>query len=185
MIWLVVGLALWSGAHYFKRLAPKARKGMGDAAKAMVAAASIMAVVLMVIGYRMAETTVHWTLPAWAWHINNLLMVVAVLLMPLGRSKSRLNGVIRHPMLTGVVLWAVAHLLVNGDTPSLVLFGGMGLWAIGAMLLINRAVPKWVPPKRGTAAVDLRLVAVSAIAFVAIVGLHLWLGPSPVPGLAL
>jgi uncharacterized membrane protein len=185
MIWLIVGLLLWSGAHYFKRLAPKARKGMGDSAKAMVAAASIMAIVLMVIGYRMAETTVLWTLPAWVWHINNLLMVLAVILLGLGRSKSRLNGLMRHPMLTGVILWSVAHLLVNGDTASLVLFGGMGLWAIGSILLINRAVPKWVPPKKGTAAGDLRLVAISAVVFAVIVGLHLWIGPSPVPGLAL
>jgi uncharacterized membrane protein len=182
MIWLVVGVLLWAGAHWFKRLAPKARKGMGDAAKGMVAAASILAIVLMVIGYRSADAGFLWTSPLWLYHVNNLLMVFAVILMGLGRSKSRLNGLLRHPMLTGVTVWAVAHLLVNGDVPSLVLFGGLGLWALGSMVLINRAEPKWKPPPRGNAAGDLRLVAISAVAFVVIVGLHMWLGPTPFPG---
>ena len=40
------------------------------------------------------------------------------------------RGWLRHPMLTGVVVWAVAHLLVNGDAASLVLFGWpWALWA--------------------------------------------------------
>lgn len=182
MIWLVVGLLLWTAAHWFKRLAPKARRGMGDSAKGMVAAASILAVVLMVIGYRMAEPTHLWSLPSWAWHLNNLLMVIAVLLVGLGYSRSRLNRALRHPMLTAAILWSVAHLLVNGDVPSLVLFGGIGLWAIGSILLINRAEPKWVKPKPGTAAGDLRHVLISAVAFAVIVGLHMLLGPKPFLG---
>jgi uncharacterized membrane protein len=31
--------------------------------------------------------------------------------------------VTRHPFLAGVAIWAFAHLLVNGDTASIVLFG--------------------------------------------------------------
>ena len=65
---------------------------------------------------------------------------------------------------------------------SLVLFGGMGLWAVISILLINRAEPRWTPPHRGTAAGDLRLVLIAAVAFVVIVGLHMWLGPSPFTG---
>lgn len=182
MIWIIIGLLLWSGAHLFKRLAPKARRGMGDAAKGMVAAAALVAIVLMVIGYRMADPVFLWAGPDWLVHVNNLLMVVAVLLLGLGRSKSRLNGVLRHPMLTGVLLWAVAHLLVNGDTPSLVLFGGLGLWAVAEMVLINRAEPKWKKPPPGNAMGDLRLVGISAVVFVVIVLLHMWLGPRPFAG---
>jgi len=184
MIWLVVGLALWSGAHLFKRLAPRARRGMGDAAKAMVAAASILAVVLMVIGYRMADPAFLWAAPSWGVHLNNLVMLVAVALLGLGRSKSRLNRALRHPMLTGVILWAAAHLLVNGDVPSLVLFGGLGLWAIAEIVAINRAQPKWTPPPKGNARGDLVFAGITVVAFVVIVGLHMLLGPTPFPGAA-
>ena len=69
--------------------------------------------------------------PSWGIHLNNLLM--------LGRRRrcsapatrrAACAAWLRHPMLTGVVVWAVAHLLVNGDVASLVLFGWMGLWAL-------------------------------------------------------
>ena len=51
-------------------------------------------------------------------------------LLGLGHSKSRAKGWLRNPMLTAVVVWAVAHLLVNGDVASLVMFGWLGLWAV-------------------------------------------------------
>ena len=181
MIWLVLGLLLWIGFHLFKRIAPRARKGMGRSGKGLVAAASIIGIVLMVIGYKMTAPTFLYALPMWAWHVNNLLMVIAVLLFGLGHSKSRLNGALRHPMLTAVVLWAVAHLLVNGDVPSLVLFGGLGLWALAEMVVINRAQPVWVPPKRGNLMGDIRFLAISIVLFIVIVVVHSLVGPSPLP----
>jgi uncharacterized membrane protein len=182
MIWLVIGVALWSGAHLFKRLAPRARRGMGDAGKGMVAAASLLAIVLMVIGYRMADPEFLWQLGDWARHVNNTLMVFAVVLLGLGMSKSRFNGIMRHPMLTGVLLWAVAHLLVNGDVPSLVLFGGLAVWTVAEMVLINRAEPNWTPPPKGNFAGDIRLIGISAVLFALIVAVHTWLGYNPFTG---
>ncbi|MCR8724056.1 NnrU family protein [Frigidibacter sp. ROC022] len=181
MIWIVIGVALWSGAHVFKRLVPNVRRGMGDAAKGMVAAASLLAIVLMVIGYRMADPDYLWQLGGWARHANNTLMVLAVILFGASHSKSHVRGWLRHPMLTSVILWAVAHLLVNGDVPSLVLFGGLGLWAVAEIVLINRAEPKWVRPK-GNARGDLMLLAISVVVFAVISALHIWLGPNPFTG---
>ena len=184
MIWLVLGLALWSGVHLFKRLAPKARRRMGNSARGMVTAGSLFGIVLMVIGYRMADPVPLWSAPGWAWHLNNLLMVAAVLLVGAGHSRSHLNAVLRHPMLTAVLIWAVAHLLVNGDLPSLVLFGGLGIWAVAEMVLINRAVPHPPPVKKATLKGDAIYLAVSVVVFIVIVLVHSWIGPSPVPGIA-
>lgn len=178
MIWLVVGVLLWSGAHLFKRLAPKQRRGMGDAAKGMVAGASLLAIVLMVVGYRMADPAVLWVAPTWAWHLNNLAMVVAVVLFAASTVPNRIKARMRHPMLTAAVIWAAAHLLVNGDVPSLVLFGGLGLWAVVAMLLINRAEPRWTPPK-ADARGDLRALAIAVVMFAVFAGVHIFLGHSP------
>jgi uncharacterized membrane protein len=145
-----------------------------------VAIVSLAAIVLMVFGYRAAEPTPLWYL-GWAVHLNNLLMVIAIVLLGVGSSKSRLRGKMRHPMLTGAIVWAVAHLLVNGDVPSLVLFGGLGLWAITSMILINRAEPAPQPYNEGSVQGDVRLFVISAVVFVVIVLVHGWLGPSPFP----
>lgn len=46
--------------------------------------------------------------------------------------------VTRHPFLWSVVIWAVAHLLVNWDAGSLVFFGSLGLTALRGGFDIDR-----------------------------------------------
>lgn len=182
MIWIVLGLLLWSGVHFFKRIAPEARASMGNAGKGVVALGSVAGIVLMVIGYRSSDFVPLWDFGPAAISINNSLMVLAVILLGLGNSKSRLRGKLRHPMLTGVILWAIAHLLVNGDVASLVLFGGLGLWALAEIIVINRAEPAPEPFTGGSLAGDIRLLLISAAVFVVIVLIHNWLGYWPFPG---
>lgn len=179
MIWLILGLALWSGAHFFKRVAPGPRARLGDAGKGLVAVLSVAGIALMVIGYRAAEPTYLWYLGGWAVHLTDLLMLIAVALMGLGSSKSRLRGALRHPMLTGVILWAVLHLMVNGDAPSLVLFGGLAVWAVAEMIVINRAEPAPEPFTGGSVKGDIRLAAITLVVYAVIAGIHIWIGPSP------
>lgn len=180
---LIVGLVLWSLPHLFKRIAPGLRAGMGDgAAKAIVAVTSLAGIVAMVIGYRSAEFVPVYDPPGWGVHLNNLLMVIAVVLLGAPHSKSRLRGMLRHPMLLAVLVWAVAHLIANGDLASLVLFGGLGAWALISILMINARVPDYVPYKGGSLAGDIRLAVISVVAFAVIVGIHAWLGVSPFPG---
>ena len=82
----------------------------------------------------------------------------------------------RHPMLTGFLLWTIAHLLVNGDVPSFVLFGGLGLWAVAEMIVINRAEPDWTPPAKGSIAKD-GMFLVASLVLLAVIGwVHTWLG---------
>jgi hypothetical protein len=52
--------------------------------------------------------------------------------------KVRITSMVRHPQLTAIKAWSVSHLLVNGDLPSLVLFGGLLVWAVVSVILINR-----------------------------------------------
>ena len=58
MIWLILGVALWWGAHFFKRVAPDVRASLGDPGKGAVALALLVSIVLMVIGYRAADGAV-------------------------------------------------------------------------------------------------------------------------------
>lgn len=186
MILLSLGLALWIGAHLFKRIAPDARAAMtdrmGEASKGVIALALVLSIVLMVIGYRAADFVHVYVPPSWGIHLNNLLMLLAVLLLGLGHSKSRIRGMMRHPMLTSVVVWSVAHLLVNGDLASLVLFAVLAAWALAEMVVINSAEPDYVPAEPGTAAGDVRLAIITVVTFAIISGIHAWLGYWPFPG---
>jgi uncharacterized membrane protein len=85
-------------------------------------------------------------------------------------------------MLTAVVVWALAHLLVNGDLASLVMFGWLGVWAILDIMLIGAREPNWVRPTGGTVAGDVRWVVISAVVFAVIVTVHTLLGYPPFPG---
>lgn len=183
MALLVLGVVLWSIPYLFKRIAPGARARLGDGpAKGLVALCTVLGIVAMVIGYRAADLVILWVLPDWVLHLMNLMMVLAVVLMGVGNSKSRLRGAMRHPMLSGVAVWSVAHLLVNGDLASLVLFGGLGFWALVAMALINAREPEYTPYEGGTRAGDIRLALISAVVFAVIAAVHTWLGYWPFPG---
>jgi uncharacterized membrane protein len=84
-------------------------------------------------------------------------------------------------MLTGVIVWAVAHLLVNGDVASLVLFGWLGAWAVANMMLINSREPAWVRPEPGPLSGDIRLAAIALVVFALLAAVHTWLGYYPFP----
>lgn len=185
MTLLIIGLVLWTLAHLLKRAAPGARAALGRSLGAGQTRGAIafvigLGLIFVVIGYRAAPVLPVYDPPAWGVHVNNGLMIVAVLLLGLGHSKSRAKGWLRNPMLTAVVVWSVAHLLVNGDTASLLLFGWLGIWAVSEILLIDRD-PNWVRPAAGSVAGDVRWVLISAVVFAVIVGIHTWLGYPPFP----
>ena len=145
MTLLLIGLILWIGPHLFKRLAPDLRDRMGASGRGIMGAAIGAGVVLMVLGYRAADGAFFWGRSPALVGINNLLMLVSVYLFAAAGMKTAVARKLRHPMLLGVLVWSVAHLLVNGDVPSFVLFGGMGLWALAQMAIIN-AQSAWTPP---------------------------------------
>lgn len=179
MLLLIIGLILWSGAHLFKRLAPERRASMGDAGKGVVALASLIAIVLMVIGYRNAEVVQLWNPPAFLTGVNNLLMVLAIYLFAASGAKTWITTKIRHPQLTAVKTWAVAHLLVNGDLASLVLFGGLLAWAVVSVILINRSGDVWVP-EHGMPMKNEVQAVIGTVVMLAVIGfIHNWLGYWP------
>lgn len=183
---LILGLVLWTAAHVFKRVAPVQRQAlqdrMGDGSKGIFAVLILASVVLMVIGFKSADSAFLWGRSAATTGINNLMMLVSVALFGLGSSKSRLRSKMRHPMLWGTVIWALAHLLVNGDVASLVLFCWIGFWALAEMQLINRAETSYVPYDGGSAAGDVRLGIITLVVFGVIAMIHTWLGYSPFGG---
>lgn len=184
MTLLLLGLALWVLAHLFKRLAPGPRDSLGEKGKAIVAVVLLASVVLMVIGYQNAYGPVWWGRSGALVGINNLLMIAAFYIYasgatPPGRPRNWLGTRLRHPQLTGFALWAFAHLLPNGDLASFVLFGGLLVWALAEIVLINRAEPEWQPPAWGGRASELRIAVIATVVLIIAMGLHYWAGVTP------
>jgi uncharacterized membrane protein len=182
MIWLVLGLFLWFAAHFFKRAAPDLRARMGDPAKGAVALTLLVSIVLMVIGYKQTFIGDLWYPPPFLIHVNNLLMLLAFYLFAASGAKSKAAVRMRHPQLIGFKTWAVAHLLVNGDWASVILFGGLLAWAVAEVIVINRAVPEWEPPEWKGPSAEIKAVLFAVVAFAVVAGIHMWLGYWPFPG---
>lgn len=176
---LILGVALWWAAHLFKRVMPERRAAMGPAGRGPIAVAIVASIVLMVIGFRSADTIQIWYPPSFLVHINNLLMLIALFLMSPAAQKGKLLNGMRHPMLAGFKAWAFAHLLVNGDLASILMFGGLLAWGVVSVIVINRSEPNWQPGAEGSYAKDGMFLLVSVLLLVVIGYIHTWLGYWP------
>lgn len=179
MLLLILGLALWSGAHLLKRLAPEARAKLGESGKGLIALVLLASIVLMVIGYRMADGPFWWGRSPMLTGINNLMMVFAFYLFAASGLKTGITKRIRHPQLTAVKVWALAHLLVNGDLPSFILFGGLLAWAVFEVITLNRAERDWTPAHEVPVGSEMKAIVGTVIVFAVVSGIHMWLGYSP------
>jgi len=187
MTWLLSGLALWIVVHLLPAAAPgiKARlaSALGPAPwRGVFSLLVLLGLVLIVVGWRTTLPTAVYAPPAWGRVAAFPLMFVSVLLFGASHAKTSLKRIVRHPQLTAVMLWSIAHLLANGDIRSLVLFGGLGAWAVLEMLLISRREGAWVKPERARVRSELINVAVSTVVFALLIMLHPYFaGVSPLP----
>ncbi len=132
-------------------------------------------VVLMTLSYQQASTTVWWGRQTPWVGVNNVLVYLGFYFIAGSQVGARVVGVIRHPQLTAVKLWAVAHLLVNGDSASLILFGGLLVWAALEVVIINQqdGKPRLNKPQpsllREVAAIAITLTPIPGVSLLALV----------------
>ncbi|WP_310463293.1 NnrU family protein [Sphaerotilus sp.] len=135
---LLLGLMLFLGVHSLRIFADdwrsaRIRQHGALRWKAVYALVSALGLVLVVWGYGVARANPVdlWTPPAATRHVAALLMLLSfVLLTATYVPGSRLKAKVRHPMVLGVKVWALAHLLANGRLADVVLFGSFLLWAV-------------------------------------------------------
>ncbi len=138
MAWLILGLVLFVGAHSVRIFADDWRsrtiEAWGEKAfKGLYAVLSLVGFYALIVGYaevRM-QPIVIWQPPIATRHISVLLMLFASILMvaayiPGNYLKLRMG----HPMVLSVKVWALAHLLSNGNLADLVLFGTFLVWSV-------------------------------------------------------
>ena len=185
MTLLILGLLLWWIFHSLP-LAAKSRRDalalrLGEKAwKGLFALISVLSIVLMVIGYQRAEFVHIWFPPAWTMHLTDLLMLFVVILFGAANAPTNIRRHVRHPMFAGLILWAVSHLLANGDRASLVLFGGMGLWGVAAWIMANARDGAWVrKPKVEKLGPQIGFLVGCVLIYLVIGFVHGLVGPSP------
>ncbi len=177
MLSLILGVLIWAYSHLMKRITPGFRAKLGDGpGKGVATLLTALALYLMITGYRAADVIVVWSPPDFFKHLNNLLMVIAVILVFMQANRGALRSYLRHPMLTAVKTWALAHLLVNGDLASIVLFGGLLAWAVVDVIFINKMEVRGPRPAKGRVVNDVIYVVICLVVFFAISELHKWLG---------
>ncbi len=152
---LLIGLLVWSAVHFIPSLAQpvkaKWKDKLGNTGYQITFALVILLSLLMIIfGWRSTTPSLLYATTPFMAPVAKVLMFVSVALFVLSNMPTRVKQYIRHPQLTAVLVWSLAHLLTNGDTRSVVLFGGLGLWAILEVVAINRRDGEWKKPETPT-----------------------------------
>lgn len=144
MLLFLLGLIIFFAVHFFTALARPARDRLaaqfGEMPyKGLYSLVSLAGFVLIVIGWRSADVSILYVTPGWMRHVAYLFMIPAfILLVAAYAPAGRIAAAVKHPMLAGVKLWAFAHLLVNGDVRSVILFGAFLVYAVIDRIAVKR-----------------------------------------------
>lgn len=176
LILLIAGLALFLGTHLVttqRALRARLIGRMGEGGyKAVYVVASFAGIALIAYGYGLYRATGWidvWYPPVALRHLALLLMWPAIVLVAASYLRGRIYTTLKHPMLAGVKLWALAHLLANGDLGSIILFGSVLAWAVfDRISLKSRDDPGAPKIPVGGARNDALAVGVGTIAYLAL-----------------
>ena len=170
---MILGLVLFFGVHIVTtrrelRAGLIAARGE-NAYKIGYSLLSALGLVLIVWGfahYRATGWIDVWYPPKAMKHIAVTLMLFAVILVVASYIRGRIYSTLKHPMLAGVKLWALAHLLANGDLGSIILFGSFLAWAVFDRISLKHRSDAGAPPiPVGGIRNDLVAVAVGIVAY--------------------
>jgi uncharacterized membrane protein len=174
---LITGVLIWSLAHLFPAAMNDTRARLiarlgNNAYRALFSVVIIASLVIIVFGWKSAIPSNVYSPPLAGSKLPSVLILIAFILFVAAQRHSNIKRFIRHPQLTGVAAWGIAHLLSNGDSRSVVLFGGMTLWSIVTMLLCSRRDGAWQKPGPVAISSDLVTAVVGTIGFAALLYFH-------------
>ncbi|MBA8876961.1 NnrU family protein [Phyllobacterium myrsinacearum] len=193
MLVLILGIVVFLGIHSVRIVAPRWRlakiASWGEGKwKGFYSLISFVGLALIIWGYVLARPYALFIYepPVWMKHITLLLMLFSFISLMIANFKpGKLKPVLKHPMLIAVKIWALAHLLANGDLASLILFLSFLAWAVVDRIAIKRqeraglAQTVIVP---GPVSNDIMAIVAGVVLYVLFVWkLHAWLiGVSPI-----
>jgi uncharacterized membrane protein len=180
---LVVGIVVFLGVHTLAtrretRAALIDRFGEGPY-KGLFSLAALVGFVLIAWGfsrYRSNDWIQVWTPPIWARHITiSLMWLTFVALACMNPAPGRIRGWLRHPMLVAIKIWALAHLIANGDLGGMLLFGSFLAWAVYDRIAVKRRGDLGAPRVASFTSADGVALVAGTLGFVAMIFLHPYL----------
>ena len=173
---MILGLVLFLGVHTLTtqrevraRVIASSGEGGYKIGYSLVSALGLVLIVWGFAHYRATGMWEIWTPPTALKHLTVALMLPAVILVVASYIRGRIYTRLKHPMLTGIKLWAAAHLLANGDLGSIILFGSFLGWAVFDRISLKHRADSGAPPiPVGGPSNDLIAVAVGLVAYLAL-----------------
>jgi uncharacterized membrane protein len=180
MTFLILGIVVWSVAHLLPAIArgPRQRwiEKIGEPRYKLAFTLTIaLSLALIIGGWKSAEYVSLYPVAMSTRWLALALMLVSIILFAVSATRNNFKRWLRHPQMLSVILWSIAHLLSNGDAASLVLFGGLALWAAIEIVAINRRDGEWQKPARQPRKNDVIAVLAGLLGFVTALLLHPWL----------
>jgi uncharacterized membrane protein len=177
MATLILGLLIFLGGHLVttrRGLRAAAIARLGETGyKAVYSLVALIGLVLIVVGYgaaREAGPPVLWDPPAGLRHLALLINLPVFVLLVAAYLPGRIKAATKHPMLLAVKIWALAHLLANGDLASILLFGAFLAWAVVARISAKRReTAAGVPDRSGPLRNDVLALLVGLALYAAMV----------------
>jgi uncharacterized membrane protein len=174
----ILGLIIFLGAHVFVSLRDRRAALISSIGRGpylgLFSVTSIVGLLLLGYGfarYRAEGIIPLWYPPAWTRHIVVAAMWPASIAVVAAYVPGNIKRALKHPMLVGVKLWAVAHLCANGDLGGIILFGAVLAWAVyDRITLKHRSDPGSPPIKMGGFGNDIIAIILGTILY-AVLGL--------------
>lgn len=145
MVVMLVGLVVFLGVHLIaslRGLRAKLIAALGEKQyKGFFSLLSVAGLGLIAYGFalwRAAGSALIWDPPMGLRHLVLLLMVFVTIAAVAAYVPSHIRTFLKHPLLAAVKVWALGHLLANGDAASMVLFGSILAWAVYARISAKR-----------------------------------------------
>ena len=186
MALLLAGLTIWFLVHLFPAAAPASRENMvfklgENPYKGIFSLLILGSLVLIVIGWKATTTSSVYSPPLNPGPLPSALVFVGLVCFFASQFNGYIKRILRHPQMVGTILWATAHLLTNGDSRSLILFGGLAVWAILEIVFCNRRDGSRTQLPEASGKHDLIAIVIGVAVFALVARFHLALfGVAPV-----
>ena len=159
---LVAGLVLFMAIHLIPK-APRLRLALVERLGAkpyrgVFSAVVLLSLVAVAWGFSRSPFEEVYAPPDWGHRASMILVPIALVLFAAANMPTRIRALLRHPMLLGLLLWALAHLLSNGEIRSVVLFGGFALFAV--VEIVSAVARGKGPPKEPAPRIVMDIAAV-------------------------
>lgn len=192
MTLLILGIVIFLGMHLVRVVAPGLRASVierngKNAWMGIYTVISLIGLGLVIYGFGEARavTGMLYNPPVFLKHISLLLMLLAFICLAAGfLPAGRIAVAVKHPQILSIKIWALAHLLANGETSSVLLFTSFLAWAVILRISLKRRqrAGELVLPVFRSSTNDLLAVVIGVVAYLLFIWkLHEWLiGVAPI-----